>query len=50
VLDASGAKMSKSASSKPLAALRDEGVSPADIRGALGLATAPAGRLRVVLS
>jgi glutamyl-Q tRNA(Asp) synthetase len=50
VLDASGAKMSKSASSEPLAALREEGVSPAEIRGALGFGAAPAGRLHVAIS
>jgi glutamyl-Q tRNA(Asp) synthetase len=36
VLDADGEKMSKSASSIPLARLRDEGVSAAEIRAALG--------------
>jgi glutamyl-Q tRNA(Asp) synthetase len=49
VLDASGAKMSKSALSKPLAALRGEGVSPAEIRSALGFG-APARDLRVTIS
>ncbi len=36
VLDESNTKMSKSAASKPLAALRDEGFAPADLRAALG--------------
>jgi glutamyl-Q tRNA(Asp) synthetase len=50
VLDASGAKMSKSALSKPLSALREEGVSPAEIRSALGFGAAPARGLRVTIS
>jgi glutamyl-Q tRNA(Asp) synthetase len=37
VLDAQGEKMSKSASSTPLALLRETGVSAAEIRSALGL-------------
>ena len=44
VIDASGAKMSKSASSRPLAALREEGYSAADLRGALGFAAVGAAR------
>lgn len=51
VLDASGAKMSKSASSQPLAALREQGLSAADLRAALGFAGAGAKkRLDVILS
>ncbi len=51
VLDAKGEKMSKSASSTPLVRLRQEGVSAADIRAALGFAPAPAQpRLAVRLS
>jgi glutamyl-Q tRNA(Asp) synthetase len=42
VLDAKGEKMSKSASSTPLVRLREQGLSPADIRAALGFAPAPA--------
>ena len=41
VLDAAGAKMSKSASSRPLAALREDGMTPADVRAALGFGGSP---------
>ncbi len=41
VLDAEGAKMSKSAASTPLSRLREEGASPADIRVALGFEPGP---------
>jgi glutamyl-Q tRNA(Asp) synthetase len=50
VLDAGGAKMSKSAASEPLAALRERGVSPDDMRAALGFAPPRGHRLDVVLS
>jgi glutamyl-Q tRNA(Asp) synthetase len=50
VLDASGAKMSKSASSTPLANLRAQGLSAADVRAALGFAPSVEARLRVELS
>ena len=48
VVDANGAKMSKSAKSKSLAALRAEGSAPEDVRAALGLDGAAASS--VVLS
>jgi glutamyl-Q tRNA(Asp) synthetase len=41
LLDAEGAKMSKSASSTPLVRLREKGVSAAEIRAALGLESTP---------
>jgi glutamyl-Q tRNA(Asp) synthetase len=48
--DPDGAKMSKSAGSRPLAALRDEGVSALEIRAALGFAPGRPGRPAVDLS
>jgi glutamyl-Q tRNA(Asp) synthetase len=50
VLDAAGKKMSKSASSPPLAVLRAAGVSAGEVRAALGFECGALGRLRVVLS
>lgn len=50
VRDASGAKMSKSAQSKPLAALCAAGFAAAEIRGALGFAEGSASRLTIVLN
>jgi glutamyl-Q tRNA(Asp) synthetase len=50
VLDAAGEKMSKSAASPPLAALRDAGVGADEVRAALGFAPEGAGRLRVEFS
>jgi glutamyl-Q tRNA(Asp) synthetase len=50
VRDASGAKMSKSARSQSLSSLRDEGVSAAQLRGALGFGPAQAGGLRATIS
>jgi glutamyl-Q tRNA(Asp) synthetase len=50
VLDAAGAKMSKSSSSTPLAELRANGVLAAELRAALGFGGDPSSRLRVVLS
>ena len=50
VLDATGTKMSKSAASRPLAALRGDGYSPADLRAALGFAGAAERKLAVVLN
>jgi glutamyl-Q tRNA(Asp) synthetase len=49
-LDATGAKLSKSASSPTLAALRTSGVSAGEVRAALGSAPGATGRLRVDLS
>ena len=49
-LDQTHAKMSKSAASKPLSALRDEGYSAADIRAALGFGGVAEKPLAVVLS
>jgi glutamyl-Q tRNA(Asp) synthetase len=45
VLDAAGSKMSKSAASQPIAALREAGYSPEDLRAALGFG----GRARLEL-
>jgi glutamyl-Q tRNA(Asp) synthetase len=50
VRDAAGAKMSKSASSKPLASLRAEGLSASDLRAALGFGAAGQGGREIVLS
>jgi glutamyl-Q tRNA(Asp) synthetase len=50
VLDADGAKMSKSAASTPLADLRDRGFDAIDARAALGFAPPRPGRLEVVLN
>jgi glutamyl-Q tRNA(Asp) synthetase len=50
VLDASGAKMSKSAASRPLAELRDAGFSAQDLRAALGFGGRANRRLDVTLS
>ncbi len=50
VLDANGDKMSKSASSTPLRALREAGFSTADLRAALGFGEAAALRLPVRFS
>lgn len=50
VLDAKGEKMSKSASSMPLRALRDAGYSPLDLRAALGFVDAGSPRLVARLS
>jgi glutamyl-Q tRNA(Asp) synthetase len=50
VLDAQGAKMSKSASSQPLRALREEGYSALEVRAALGFAAPIASRLVVRFS
>ena len=50
VLDASGAKMSKSAASQPLAALREAGFSALDLRAALGFGGPAKRRLEVTLS
>jgi glutamyl-Q tRNA(Asp) synthetase len=50
VLDAAGAKMSKSASSQPLSCLRESGLTADELRGALGFDGSGAQRLRVVLS
>lgn len=50
VLDATGTKMSKSAASRPLAALRNDGYLPADLRAALGFGGAGKRKLEVVLS
>ncbi len=50
VLDASGAKMSKSAASLALASLRDAGYSAADLRAALGFGGAAHRGLEVVVS
>jgi glutamyl-Q tRNA(Asp) synthetase len=41
VLDAAGEKMSKSAASSPLLRLRQQGMTPADIRESLGLGPRP---------
>ena len=50
VLDAGGAKLSKSKSSPPLHALRDQGWSAEDIRAALGFAPRREGGLEVAFS
>ncbi len=50
VLDARGAKMSKSASSQPLRALREAGYSALEVRAALGLEARNEGRLVVRFS
>jgi glutamyl-Q tRNA(Asp) synthetase len=50
VLDAGGAKMSKSASSQPLSSLREAGLTAREVRGALGFEGSGAQRLRVALS
>lgn len=50
VLDAEGEKMSKSASATPLRRLREEGVSAAQIRAALGFGPAQAQPLEVRIS
>ncbi|HYA71984.1 MAG TPA: tRNA glutamyl-Q(34) synthetase GluQRS [Roseiarcus sp.] len=50
VLDAEGAKMSKSASSQPLRALREEGYSALEVRAALGFAEPSQSRLAVRFS
>jgi len=50
VLDAAGAKMSKSASSQPLESLREAGLTAPDVRGALGFEGRGAQRLQVALS
>ena len=50
VRDASGAKLSKSARSQALSCLRDEGVSAAELRGALGFGPAQAGGLQATIS
>jgi glutamyl-Q tRNA(Asp) synthetase len=50
VLDAAGERMSKSASSPPLAALRASGISAGDVRAALGFEQCATERLRVVFS
>jgi glutamyl-Q tRNA(Asp) synthetase len=50
VLDAAGAKMSKSASSAPLAALRDSGVNAGEVRAGLGFEPDATERVRAVFS
>jgi len=50
VLDAGGAKMSKSASSQALSSLREAGLTAREVRGALGFDGGGAQRLRVALS
>jgi glutamyl-Q tRNA(Asp) synthetase len=50
VLDATGAKMSKSASSRPLSSLREAGLTAREVRGALGFEGRGAQRLQVALS
>ena len=50
VLDATGAKMSKSASSRPLSSLREAGLTAREVRGALGFEGTGAQRLQVRLS
>lgn len=50
VLDAKGDKMSKSASSMPLRALREAGYSAMEVRAALGFAEPSASRIAVRLS
>ena len=50
VLDATGTKMSKSAASRPLAALRGDGYSAADLRAALGFGGPAERKLAVVLN
>ena len=49
VLDAKGAKMSKSASSRPLRALREAGYSASEVRAALGFEAPKSARLHVAL-
>jgi glutamyl-Q tRNA(Asp) synthetase len=50
VLDAGGEKMSKSAQSKPLAVLREQGFAAAEIRAALGFGATSADRLAIVFN
>ena len=50
VRDVAGAKMSKSAASTPLAALRREGVATEEVRGALGFGPAAARGLSVTIN
>ena len=50
VIDASGAKLSKSRSSPSLGALRAKGLSSADIRAALGFGSGKGGGIAVALS
>jgi glutamyl-Q tRNA(Asp) synthetase len=50
VLDAAGAKMSKSASSQPLSSLREAGLTAHEVRGELGFDGSGAQRLQVALS
>ena len=50
VVDANGAKLSKSAKSESLRALREQGYSAADIRAALGFGAATQNKLTVALS
>ena len=50
VMDASGAKMSKSAASTPLAQLRAEGVSASQLRAALGFEAGESGSLAFTIS
>jgi glutamyl-Q tRNA(Asp) synthetase len=50
VLDATGAKMSKSASSQPLSALREAGLTARDLRAALGFEGSRSQRLQVAFS
>jgi glutamyl-Q tRNA(Asp) synthetase len=50
VLDAKGEKMSKSAAATPLAQLRSQGISPTEIRAALGFGSVGADRLSVRIS
>jgi glutamyl-Q tRNA(Asp) synthetase len=49
-LDAEGAKMAKSAASTPLAAIRAQGVSAADVRASLGFGPATGAEFAVPLS
>jgi glutamyl-Q tRNA(Asp) synthetase len=49
-LDAAGAKMSKSASSRSLSSLREAGLTAREVRGALGFDGSGAQRLRVAFS
>jgi glutamyl-Q tRNA(Asp) synthetase len=50
VLDAAGVKMSKSALSKPLAHLREEGLTAREVRAALGWGDGGSQRLHVAFS
>ena len=50
VVDAEGAKLSKSAKSESLRALRQQGFSAADLRAALGFGAATSNKLAVALS